>query len=89
MFNILAQALTKLHADGVPHPLQWYENVITHRLNPKSITMNEMYGNFDLATNEWTDGLVALMVRELCANTSIDRKWVILMGPSTRSGLRT
>ena len=81
VFNILAEALTKLHKDGVPHPLQWYENVITHRLNPKSISMNEMYGNFDLATNEWTDGLVALMVRELCANTSIDRKWVIFDGP--------
>ena len=81
VFNILAEALTKLHADGVPHPLGWYENVITHRLNPKSITMNEMYGNFDLATNEWTDGLVALIVRELCANTSVDRKWVIFDGP--------
>ena len=80
MFKILQEALIKLHADGVPHPRGWYENVIVHRLNPKSITMYELYGNFDLMTNEWTDGLVALIIRDLL-NESPDRKWVIFDGP--------
>ena len=81
MFNIMAQALKKLHDDGVPHPLGWYENVIMHRLNPKSVTMNELYGNFDLMTNEWTDGLVAMIIRELVGVESPDRKWIIFDGP--------
>jgi dynein heavy chain len=82
VFKILSEALKKLNEDGVDDKGSgWYQPVITHRLNPKSITMNELYGNFDLMTNEWTDGLVAMIIRELCANESPNRKWVIFDGP--------
>jgi dynein heavy chain len=32
-------------------------------LNPKSLTINELYGVFDENTRDWTDGLVANLVR--------------------------
>ena len=32
-------------------------------LNPKSIAMSELYGNFSHITHEWTDGLVSSIIR--------------------------
>jgi dynein heavy chain len=32
-------------------------------LNPKSLSLGELYGEFDLSTNEWTDGVLSSVVR--------------------------
>jgi dynein heavy chain, axonemal len=32
-------------------------------LNPKSIAMSELYGNFSHITHEWTDGLASSIIR--------------------------
>lgn len=44
----------------------------------------ELYGEFNLLTSEWTDGLVPKMVRQ-CVNAgtegSDNRKWIIFDGP--------
>ncbi len=50
-------------------------------LNPKAIRMGELYGEFNDVTNEWTDGLVAQLVRQACADTSDTRKWIMFDGP--------
>lgn len=44
----------------------------------------ELYGEFNLMTSEWTDGLVPKMVRQCVqAGTegSDNRKWIIFDGP--------
>ncbi len=38
-------------------------------LNPKSITMGELYGEYNLLTMEWKDGLMAITVRR-CVKVS-------------------
>jgi hypothetical protein len=38
-------------------PEQNFQTVHTYCFNPKSISMGELYGNYNLMTNEWTDGL--------------------------------
>jgi len=56
---------------------------VTHMftLNPKSISMGELYGNFNLLTNEWTDGLGSTIIRTANNDTSPDRKWIVFDGP--------
>jgi len=50
-------------------------------MNPKSIRKNQLYGNLDESTNEWTDGVLAIIVRDYAESTSPDRKWVMFDGP--------
>ena len=47
--------MTKLHDKGTTG----YYKVLTHVLNPKCITMGELYGEVDIYTQEWTDGLAS------------------------------
>ena len=46
-------------------------------LNPKSISMSELYGSFDHLTAEWTDGLASHIIRRFVGKEHPDMKWVI------------
>ena len=54
----LCEAITRLRAAG--HADSNFQTTHTLCFNPKSISMGELYGNYNLMTNEWTDGLVSL-----------------------------
>lgn len=41
-------------------------------LNPKALSLGELYGEYDLSTNEWTDGILSSVMRAACAGT----QWV-------------
>lgn len=50
----------------------------------RSSVSGELYGEFNLMTSEWTDGLVPKMVRQCVqAGTegSDNRKWIVFDGP--------
>ena len=36
-------------------------------LNPKALSLGELYGEFDINTNEWTDGILSSVMRQTCA----------------------
>ncbi len=64
----MADTLDELHSRGAKHP--FYQPVHVYVLNPKSITMGELYGEYNLLTMEWKDGLMAIVVRR-CVRVNI------------------
>jgi len=75
----LSKAMTQLHKDGSED--YWHKAVKIEHLNPKSVTMNELFGYTNLLTNEWTDGIVAKIIRDNVADTSDSKKWIVFDGP--------
>lgn len=58
-----------------------FTKVHVHALNPKSITMGQLYGEFNKMTKEWTDGILANMIRETVKDLSGEKHWVLFDGP--------
>ena len=81
-YRVLADALGKLHAE-YPEDSRWTD-VVPFVMNPKSITMGQLYGCFDPVSHEWTDGDLASQYRNPATSKvgkPEDRKWVLLDGP--------
>ncbi|KAI3369512.1 hypothetical protein L3Q82_007723 [Scortum barcoo] len=79
-YEILGEAITALKGQpsvsgGV------YETVHTYVLNPKSITMGQLYGEYDLLTHEWTDGILSSLIRGGAASMDTEKKWYMFDGP--------
>ena len=59
-----------------------FQNINTYILNPKSISMGELYGDVDKFTMEWSDGLASSIIRS--ANNSRNKQelhWIVFDGP--------
>lgn len=50
-------------------------------INPKALSLGELYGEFDLNTNEWTDGVLSSVMRQTCADESPSQKWLLFDAP--------
>jgi len=77
--HVLEEALGYLKDIGIKG--ERYETVHVYHLNPKSITMGQLYGEFDVNTHEWQDGVLAGMVRMCARDTSNDLQWIVFDGP--------
>ncbi|EDV25795.1 uncharacterized protein TRIADDRAFT_23475 [Trichoplax adhaerens] len=58
-----------------------YQVVKEYPINPKSLSLGELYGEFDLSTNEWTDGVLSSVMRQTCSDEKLDEKWLVFDGP--------
>ncbi|XP_055873384.1 dynein axonemal heavy chain 6-like isoform X2 [Biomphalaria glabrata] len=79
IYQILAQTLGNLHEEKLG--VDFYQPVHTYVLNPKAITMEELYGGVNKLTMEWKDGLMGKTVRNAVQDTSEDHQWIVCDGP--------
>lgn len=66
-WKMLAATLTRLHREKVPG----FEVVHPFPINPKALTLGELYGEYNLATGEWKDGVLSSIMRTTCQGRKI------------------
>jgi dynein heavy chain len=79
VYQVLAALMRNLRAKGSANPE--FQNVQIKILNPKCITMGELYGEFHPLTQEWHDGLASSIMREFVQEDSDEKRWTVFDGP--------
>jgi dynein heavy chain len=75
VYKTLASGMTSLAKEG-------QFKVHLHILNPKSIKIpSQLYGDYNEATHEWSDGILAYTVRECVKDQSVEKHWIMFDGP--------
>ena len=76
VINTLAEAFGRVKGAGSD-----YGKVQVHTINPKSVKQNQLYGRTDPNTQEWTDGMLAVIYRNCSTDDSKTRHWIVFDGP--------
>ncbi|OHT17559.1 Dynein heavy chain family protein [Tritrichomonas foetus] len=74
-WKVLADALIKQSKDGEGKPVH------VEHMNPKAISISELYGFFNPVTSEWADGVLSKSIRECSFSDQSELKWIIVDGP--------
>uniref|UniRef100_A0A7S2SR52 AAA+ ATPase domain-containing protein n=1 Tax=Mucochytrium quahogii TaxID=96639 RepID=A0A7S2SR52_9STRA len=81
-WRILQAAMANMRDRGVDD--ERYQYVEAQILNPKCITMGELYGEFNELTQEWHDGLASTIMRKACNECTGEdnvKRWTVFDGP--------
>jgi dynein heavy chain len=78
-YEVLKETSCKLKEENYKD--EWFQKVKYTVLNPKAISMGEMYGEVDVVSQEWTDGLASKIMRNASKETDEDKTWVVFDGP--------
>ena len=55
--------------------------MVVFKINPKSITKEQLYGEVDAASHDWIDGILADTIRQAADSANYNLKWILLDGP--------
>jgi len=83
-YKVLAQALSSKSSEvnGDKDMDDEAETVETFLINPRSLTMSELYGSFDQISHEFSDGVLGRLFRDCAtASTPPAHQWIIFDGP--------
>ena len=78
-YRVLAEALTLVCSVA---PSFAEKEVETYVINPKSITLAQLYGSYDAISQEFTDGVLGSIFR-FCSyvKPNVKRRWIVFDGP--------
>lgn len=76
-YQILAKSISSLKTKNNDN--EGFQKVRVDVLNPKSITMGQLYGFVE--NSEWQDGVLAKMVNECSKDEGPDKRWILFDGP--------
>lgn len=78
VWQLLARTLKRLK---VEQGEEKYKSVQYEVLNPKAVTMNELFGYVDDNTMEWNEGVLSSLMGKICKMESPDERWMVIDGP--------
>lgn len=64
-WKVLQHAMTSMKSDKKPG----YTAVHVYPINPKALSLAELYGEYNLTTGEWHDGVISSIMRKTCSGT--------------------
>ncbi|XP_076651590.1 dynein heavy chain 2, axonemal kl-2 [Halictus rubicundus] len=76
-WRVLQSTLTAMKNDKKPG----YNAVHVYPINPKALSLGELYGEYNLSTGEWHDGVISSIMRKTCSEDTPDEKWILFDGP--------
>jgi dynein heavy chain len=79
VLKILSKTLKELYNNKIEG--QYYRPVKIYQINPKAVSMSELYGEVNPLTMEWRDGLLGKCIRETGRTTKEEFQWVVFDGP--------
>ncbi|CAD8076520.1 unnamed protein product [Paramecium sonneborni] len=86
--NVLRECYNKQYVDNQQqdddsnHDNERIEQKVQNQiLNPKALSIEELYGQFDMITQQWTDGLASNIMRRFAQSNTQEKKWIVFDGP--------
>ncbi|XP_066581151.1 dynein axonemal heavy chain 2 [Prorops nasuta] len=76
-WRILQGTMTRMRNDGKTG----FNVVHVYPINPKALSLGELYGEYNLSTGEWLDGVLSSIMRKTCADPGPEEKWILFDGP--------
>jgi dynein heavy chain len=78
VWQLLARTLKRLKVEKGEDK---FRSVSYEILNPKAVSMNELFGFVDDNTMEWNDGVLSALMGKICKMESNDERWMVIDGP--------
>jgi dynein heavy chain, axonemal len=57
------------------------DKVKVQSMNPKSVTIGQLYGDFDKISHDWSDGVLAAVIKESALDRTGTLRWIRMDGP--------